>query len=44
MTQLQKSKKTQKGEKSKKHYTKDEFFTKSQKTGNRNICVIGHNF
>ena len=31
MTQLQKSEQTQKGEKSKKHCTKDESFTKLQK-------------
>ena len=45
MPQIQKTKKPKESAKSmKKYYTNDCFFTKSQKSRNRNVCVLCHKF
>ena len=44
MPQIRKTKKKRKCKKHEKHYTNECFFTKSQKSRNRNICVLCHNF
>ena len=45
MPHIQKTKKQQrKCKKREKHYTNECFFTKSQKSRNRNVCVLCHKF
>ena len=43
-TNTKNEKKQRKCKKHEKHYTNECFFTKSQKSRNRNICVLCHNF